>query len=107
MKFSEMNQKQQKATINIKYAAYDLIGGLENTMQDNAPDSKEYENAKAELADHNGLVRSIYHNSINCIYREGIMDCSSFAARELKDIRFCGKEFLMMVVEARVKHEGY
>lgn len=42
MKVSEMNQRQKKAFYNIKYAAYDLIGGLENTLMDYPEDSDEY-----------------------------------------------------------------
>ena len=34
MKVSEMNQIQKKAFYNIKYAANDLLGGLENTLLD-------------------------------------------------------------------------
>ena len=60
MKVSEMNARQKKAFYNIKYAAYWRIGGLENTLMDNAEDSDEYRAAKAELADHDGLVATIY-----------------------------------------------
>ena len=41
MKVSEMNARQKKAFYNIKYAAYWHIGGLENTLMDNAEDSEE------------------------------------------------------------------
>ena len=52
MKTSEMNATQKKAFFNIKWAANDLLGGLENTMEDNPEDSREYQNAKAMLAAH-------------------------------------------------------
>ena len=81
MKVSEMNARQKKAFYNIKYAAYWHIGGLENTLMDNAEDSE--------------------------IYQEGACCFNSAAASYLKDIRFCGKAWLMERVEARVRKEGY
>ena len=38
MKVSEMNAREKKAFYNIKHAANDLLGGLENTLLDYAPD---------------------------------------------------------------------
>lgn len=43
MKVSEMNATQKKAYFNIKHAANDLLGGLENTMMDNAPGRRRHE----------------------------------------------------------------
>ena len=42
MKFSEMNAREKKAFLNIKHAANDLLGGLENTLQDYTEDEDEY-----------------------------------------------------------------
>ena len=107
MKVSEMNARQKKAFYNIKYAAYWHIGGLENALMDNAEDSDEYRAAKAEFADHDGLVATIYEMATTEIYQEGACCFNSTAASYLKDIRFCGKAWLMERVEARVRKEGY
>lgn len=107
MKTSEMNTRQKRAFFNIKYAAYWHIGGLENTLQDYAEDSDEYKAAKAELADHDGLVATIYQMATTDIYAEGACYFGNAPASYLRDIRFCGKEWLMERVEARVRKEGY
>ena len=74
---------------------------------DYAEDSDEYRAAKAELADHDGLVATIYEMATTEIYQEGACCFNSAAASYLKDIRFCGKAWLMERVEARVRKEGY
>jgi len=106
MKLSECNARQKKAFINIRNAAFDYIGGLELTLMDNPEDTPEYKSAKAILDDHDRLVNDIYNMAINEIYYgDGCVFGSSAAM--LRDIRFCGKEWLMKRVEARVKKEGY
>jgi len=107
MKFADMNQRQKKATINVKYAAYDLIGGLENTLSDNTPDSEEYKAAKATLSNHEELVETVYRMATTNIYREGSCWFAKEAQKEIKDVRFCGKEWLMERCEKRVTNEGY
>ena len=82
MKVSEMNARQKKAFYNIKYAAYWHIGGLENALMDNAEDSDEYRAAKAELADHDGLVATIYEMATTEIYQEGAC-CFNSTSRQL------------------------
>ena len=107
MKYSECNARQKKAFMNIKHAANWLLGGLENTMLDNAEGSPEYESAKAQLADHAGLVQEVYNMATTDIYDEGSCFFGASATSALKDIRFCGKEWLMARCEARIKKEGY
>lgn len=108
MKTSEMSITQKKAFLNIKWAACDLLGGLENTMEDNPKDSEEYQNAKAMLADHEGLVEQLYSMATTAIYDEGYC-CFNPATckRELREINFCGKEWLMERCEKRITKEGY
>ena len=108
MKTREMNATQKKAFINIKWAANDLLGGLENTMEDNPEDSKEYQSAKAMLADHDALVKELYYMATTAIYGEGFC-CFNQATcqRELREINFCGKEWLMEHCEKRITKEGY
>ena len=71
MKVSEMNKREKKAFYNIKHAANDLLGGLENVMLDYTPDDPEYKSAKAQLADHEGLVKQLYEMATTAIYDEG------------------------------------
>jgi len=107
VKTSEMNERQKKAFFNIKYAACDLIGGLENAASDYPAGSKEHQNAKEALADHAALVSLIYSMATTDIYQEGSVSFGNAAASYIKDIRFCGKEWLMERVESRVRKLGY
>lgn len=107
MKLSECDARQRKAFINIKYACPDLCGCLENTMYDYPEDSEEYKNAKATLEDHNALVTQLYDMAISAVYTEDCCYFGSEAERTLRDIRFCGKEWLMARCNARLLKEGY
>lgn len=107
MKYSECTPRQKKAFKNIKYACDWLLGGLENTMLDNPEDSEEYKNAKAALESHDGLVKELYDMATTDIYQEDGFYFGNAAASYLKDIRFCGKEWLMARCEARIKKAGY
>lgn len=103
-KFSECTPREKKAWKNIKNAAADYIFGLENGCFDNAVDSIEYRNYKEGLEDYDGLVKVVYSEALTTIYGEG-GGCffGSGAEAFLKDIRFCGKDFLMEVTEHFVK----
>lgn len=107
MKLSECNAKQRKAYLNIYHAANWIIGGLENTLLDYEEDSEEYKNAKERLSNHAGLVEEIYDAAISEIYDDGCCIFNDGAKRYLKDIRFCGKEWLLERCEARVTKCGY
>ena len=76
-------------------------------MLDNPEGSEEYENAKATLANHDGLVAELYNMATTDVYDDGSCCFSQAAASYLKDIRFCGKEWLMARCEARIKKAGY
>ena len=108
MKVAEMNQRQRKAFYNIKWAANDLLGGLENAMMDNEPGSDEYEEAKKALADHEELVKTLYSMATTAIYGEGYCCFNPRTVKmELRDINFCGKEWLMERCEKRITKGGY
>ena len=107
MKISEMNTQQKKAFYNIRNAADYLIGGLENTMEDYPEDSEEYQEAQATLDDHDLLVNQIYDLALTEIFLEGANIFGKAAEAYLKDIRFCGKEWLMERVEKQVTKAGY
>ena len=107
MKVNEMNQRQKKAFYKIKYAAYDLIGGLENTLMDYPEDSDEYKSAYAFLHDHDRLVKRLYEDATTCVYDVGYCGFGPEHERLIRDIRFCGKDWLMERCEERIKKEGY
>lgn len=108
MKVSEMNAREKKAFFNIKYAANDLLGGLENTMMDYNEDEPQYKNAKAMLEDHEALVKALYDMATTEVFGDGYC-CFNKAVvqKELRDINFCGKEWLMERCERRITKEGY
>lgn len=108
MKYSEMTLTQQKAFKNIKWAANSLLGELENTMLDYPEDSKEHKDAEAYLQNHNALVNDLYHNATTEIYGKGYCCFNlNICKRELRDINFCGKEWLMQMCKKRITKEGY
>jgi len=76
-------------------------------MLDNPEGSEEYESAKATLANHDGLVAELYRMATTDLYDDGSCCFNQAAERYLKDIRFCGKEWLMARCEARIKKAGY
>ena len=103
MKYAECNARQKKAFKNIFHASNWLLGGLENTMLDYPEGSEEYERAKATLANHDGLVAELYSMATTDVYDDGSCCFSQAANSYIKDIRFCGKEWLMARCEARIK----
>lgn len=107
MKLSECNARQRKVYLNVYYAAGQIIGGLENTMEDNGKDSEEYKSAEAQLKDHAGLVDYIYNEAISTIYGDGFCQWGGNAKQYMRDVRFCGKAWIMERVEKRVRKMGY
>lgn len=107
MKIAEMNQRQKKAFYNIYYAANDLLGGLENTMLDYPEDSDEYKSAESLLNDHNRLVEILYQMATTALYDEGFCGFGRAYQMAIRDINFCGKDWLMERCEKRITKEGY
>ena len=97
MKFSECNARQKKAWRNVKYAASDYIFGLMNGCLDNPKDSATYKDYMDALSDLSGLSDAVYGEAITNVYDEGSCSFGVGAAAYMKDIRFCGKEFIMKV----------
>ena len=102
-----MMERTAKAMKNITHASNWIVGGYENTLSDYCDSDPEYIEAECILSNHENLVEMIYEASIHEIYDVGYCDFSERAERELKDIRFLGKERLMAFVEMRVKAMGY
>ena len=48
MKYADCNARQKKAYRNIYHASNWLLGGLENTMQDNAEGTEEHKKRKGD-----------------------------------------------------------
>ena len=107
MKYADCNARQKKAYANIYHAAEQIIGGLENTLLDSLPEDEWYIDAAARLADHEGLVNEIYEAATTEVYGDGFCRFGPAAERYVRDIRFCGKDWLMARCEARVKKCGY
>lgn len=107
MKLSECNARQRKAYINVYHACNWIIGGWENAMEDNPEDSEEYKGAKAWLDDREALMDYIYSEVISTVYHEGAMFWGAGEERYLKDIRFCGKAWIMERIDKRLKKMGY
>lgn len=107
MKVADMNVRQKKAFYNIKWAANDLLGGLENTMLDYPEGSDEYTHAQSLLNDHNELVCELYQMATTAIYDEGFCGFGRQHQMAIRDINFCGKEWLMERCEKRITKEGY
>lgn len=96
--YKECNAREKKAWNNIKYAAEDYIFSLQSGCFDNAKGSQLYNDCYARLKDLNGLIEKVYGEALSAHYGEGFTDGSASAIEYIKDIRFCGKEFLMEVV---------
>lgn len=107
MKVSDMNARQQKAFYNIKYAADDLLGGLENTLLDYDEYSEEYKEAKELLSTHSELVNQLYKRATTELYGPGFCRFGKEAEMIIRDINFCGKAWLIERCEKRITKEGY
>lgn len=107
MKVADMNERQKKAFYNIKHAANDLLVGLENIMLDYSEDNEEYKSAKRLLNDHNALVKKLYEMATSAVYDEGFYGFGKAYQMIIRDINFCGKEWLMERCEKRITKEGY
>lgn len=100
--------RQLKAAKNIYFACNSLIGGTENIMWDNPEDSKAYQDAKEFLANHEALVNELYKMATTEIYDDGYT-CfdKKITTQYLRDINFCGKDWLMTQCDRRLRKEGY
>lgn len=107
MKLSEMNERQKRAFHNIYWAAQHLLGGLENTLLDYSEDSDDYKSAEALLKNHKELVNRLYEMATTAVYGEGFCGFGKRHQMEIRDINFCGKEWLMERCEKRITKEGY
>lgn len=96
--FNDMTAKEMKAYKNIKNAACDYVYSIQNGCYDSQVDSEEYNDYYNHLNDLDALVDAVYVEAISAVYTDdGTTFGGSAAKAYIKDIRFCGKEFLMEV----------
>ena len=107
MKYADCNERQKKAFRNVLHASNHLIGGLENALMDNDPESEEYKSAKAMLEDHDALVKELYSMATTAYYDEGFCGFSKSYEMYIRDINFCGKAWIMERCEMRITKCGY
>lgn len=97
MKYADMNAHEKVAFYFVIRTAGDIIGGLENQMNDNDEDTDEYKEAKEALSmGHDELVEWIYH--------EVMRYADKGTARHM---RFAGTEFIKERISKRLKKWGY
>lgn len=104
---SWFQDQSKRAYITYNDINYDDLGGLENTLMDYPEDSDEYKSAYAFLHDHDRLVKRLYEDATTCVYDVGYCGFGPAHERLIRDIRFCGKDWLMECCEERIKKEGY
>ena len=85
------NVKEKKASRNIKYCANDQWQFV-NSWYD-----QRDEDARAYMMDARQLFDRIYQESLVNVYDESSVHFGTAAEAYLKDVRFCGKEFLQKV----------
>ena len=88
---TDLNMKQKKAVKNIKYCANDQWQFVNSWYDERSED------ARSLMMNAEELFNTIYTDSLDTIYDEGMCAFGSGAASYLKDIRFCGKKFLQKV----------
>lgn len=100
MKYSNCDARQKKAWKNIMNCASDYIFGLQNACFDNDKDSIEYKDYFTELNNLDSLIKTVYNESLTTLYTgNGGCKFGPSIEKDLKDLRFCGKPFLMKVTK--------
>lgn len=100
----DLNLKQKKAVKNIKWCAEDQWQWV-NSYYD-----CQDESARAYMLNAREMFDTIYTDSQENIYEGGSVSFGGGAKSWLKDIRFCGKEFLQTVClyyTAKVMEEAF
>lgn len=98
MKISEMNSHQRKMYFLMDEIMCEIIGGLENNMEDYSPDTEQYKEAEAFLTQGHAELAAYFYDEVMNRCRAG--GYSSHA-------RFAGGDFLKARIEARLKKWDY
>lgn len=88
---NELNLRQKKAIRNIKYCANDQWQFVNSWYDEKSEDAREF------MLNPRALFNTIYSESLENVYGDGYCIFKSGAVSYLKDIRFCGKQFLQKV----------
>ena len=104
MKYSELNEREKKAYTNMKWAINDYTGLWENALENEEEGSEEWNKAYEALNNRELMKETIYQMDTTTLCRNG---CQWNDERLVKDIRLCGKEWLMEVIEQLMVKEGY
>lgn len=88
----DLNLKQKKAVKNIKYCANDQWAFVNSWYDEKDEKAREYMMNPTEL------FNTIYEESLTNVYGDGSCCFNDWAKSYLKDIKFCGKQFLQTVV---------
>ena len=86
-----LNAKQKKAVKNIKWCANDQWQFVNSWYDEKDEDARRFMMQPEEL------FNTIYSESLENVYDEGMCSFNSAAKSFLKDVRFCGKKFLQTV----------
>lgn len=105
MKLKDLNKTQQKAYLNIKYAMLDYIGGYENQLLDNSPEDEDYQIAFKALTDVEAMTNTIYKWATEGYYCDELRSVDE--ASLIREINFCGKQFLMDCIRDNLNKWGF
>lgn len=104
-RFNECDDRHKRAWVNLQNAMHYVVGGWENQLMDSDPKSIEYEVAQKALSDREWLIEEIYEAAITDVYSN---DGAKFDNTGiLKDIRFCGADWMKRLLRCMLKKAGY
>ena len=95
-KYDEMTTIEKIVYVNTIEAYNSYTGGLENTMLDYAPDTKEYKQAEKDLADPMGIEGVVFADVIHTLENQGI-----------KERRFATNQFIIDIIHRQMRKDGY
>lgn len=102
----KLDARQERAIKNIECACNTLLGELEIDLCDFEEDDERYIASDKLLNNHEALVNELYEMATTAIYRNGMISYNKDRIqKELRDINFCGKEWLMKQCDAALKKE--
>lgn len=94
MKISEMDRNQKTGFYQVVHASNWIVGGYENGINDG-----EYDKMPSRKA----LEEEIYDCIMTCTTGEGFQQFN----RPMKEIKFCGKDWLLERIDRRLTKMGY
>ena len=108
MKISEMNQRERKAFYNIKHAANDLLFVICELRFRALVFRFVLRVVEQGVFQPSEQVAELYGMATTAIYGEGYCCFNpTTVEKELRDINFCGKAWLMERCDKRIAKEGY